>query len=182
MPNRRNQNRGRCNSMKVPQGQPKIARRFNGGCQASNQIESRRDGRKRIFIRALLPPLRGFSPIGRRPTVETVGDFLPPLRGCRCVTEKFRLDKAFVHPSGINWLKMKIEFDLKKHVPVGHFERQTSHYPLYMEWQVLDEARDYFRTEISEMRLSNPFGAQVSTLMQLLPISITGLNRVPKSG
>ena len=117
--------------MKVPQGQSKIAHGFNGGCQASNQIESRRDGRKRIFNRALLPPLWGFSSFGRRPTVETVGYFLPPLRGCRCVTEKFRLDKTFVHPSGINWLKVKIEFE-KKYVPVGHFERQTSHYPLYM--------------------------------------------------
>jgi hypothetical protein len=38
----------------------------------------------------------------------------------------------------------------KKHVPIGHFERQTSHCPLYVAWVVLDEARDYFRTEIPE--------------------------------
>jgi len=50
-----------------PAGTTENSRRFNGGCQASNQIESRRDGRKRTFIRALLPPLRGFSRFGRRP-------------------------------------------------------------------------------------------------------------------
>ncbi len=33
---------------------------------------------------------------------------------------------------------------------VREFERQTSHCPLYVAWLVLDEARDYFRTEISE--------------------------------
>jgi hypothetical protein len=38
----------------------------------------------------------------------------------------------------------------KNYAPVTPFERQTSHCPLYVAWLVLDEARDYFRTEISE--------------------------------
>ena len=56
---------------------------------------------------------------------------------------------AFVHPSGINWLKMKTEFE-KIYAPVTRFERQTSHCPLYVAWLVLDEARDYFRAPIPE--------------------------------
>jgi hypothetical protein len=38
----------------------------------------------------------------------------------------------------------------KKHVPVGHFERWTSHCPTYLAWLVLDEARDYFRRPLPE--------------------------------
>jgi hypothetical protein len=38
----------------------------------------------------------------------------------------------------------------KNYAPVTPFERQTSHCPLYVAWLVLDEARDYFRTEIPE--------------------------------
>ena len=34
----------------------------------------------------------------------------------------------------------------KTYAPVTPFERQTSHCPLYVAWVVLDEARDYFRT------------------------------------
>ena len=34
----------------------------------------------------------------------------------------------------------------KNYAPVTPFERQTSHCPLYIAWVVLDEARDYFRT------------------------------------
>ena len=34
----------------------------------------------------------------------------------------------------------------KTYAPVTPFERQTSHCPLYIAWVVLDEARDYFRT------------------------------------
>ena len=34
----------------------------------------------------------------------------------------------------------------KNYAPVTSFERQTSHCPLYVAWLVLDEARDYFRT------------------------------------
>jgi len=38
----------------------------------------------------------------------------------------------------------------KKHVPVGNFERQTSHCPAYIAWIILDEARNYFRMEMPE--------------------------------
>ena len=31
---------------------------------------------------------------------------------------------------------------------VGEFEKQTSHCPLYLAWRIVDEARDYFRTEL----------------------------------
>ena len=34
----------------------------------------------------------------------------------------------------------------KNYAPVTPFERQTSHCPLYVAWLVVDEARDYFRT------------------------------------
>ena len=34
--------------------------------------------------------------------------------------------------------------------PVREFERQTSYCPLYLAWRIVDEARDYFRTEIPE--------------------------------
>jgi hypothetical protein len=37
--------------MKVPQGQLKIARRFNGGSASTIQSKSRRDGRTRLFAR-----------------------------------------------------------------------------------------------------------------------------------
>jgi hypothetical protein len=50
---------------------------------------------------------------------------------------------------GYKLVKMKAELE-KKYVPVGNFERQTSHCPTYIAWIILDEARDYFRTEISE--------------------------------
>ena len=36
--------------MNVPQGQPKIARRFNGGCASTIRFKSRRDGRIRSLI------------------------------------------------------------------------------------------------------------------------------------
>ena len=39
---------------------------------------------------------------------------------------------------------------MKQYVPVGSFERQTSYCPTYIAWMILDEARNYFRTEISE--------------------------------
>ena len=39
---------------------------------------------------------------------------------------------------------------MKQYVPIGNFERQTSHCPTYIAWIILDEARNYFRTEISE--------------------------------
>jgi hypothetical protein len=34
----------------------------------------------------------------------------------------------------------------KIYAPVTDFERQTSYCPLYLAWRILDEARDYFRT------------------------------------
>jgi hypothetical protein len=34
----------------------------------------------------------------------------------------------------------------KIYEPVREFERQTSYCPLYLAWRILDEARDYFRT------------------------------------
>jgi hypothetical protein len=36
----------------------------------------------------------------------------------------------------------------KIYASVTPFERQTSHCPLYIAWLVLDEARDYFRTNL----------------------------------
>jgi hypothetical protein len=38
----------------------------------------------------------------------------------------------------------------KSYEPVREFERQTSYCPLYLAWRIVDEARDYFRTEIPE--------------------------------
>ncbi len=38
----------------------------------------------------------------------------------------------------------------KNYAPVTPFERQTSHCPTYLAWMVLDEARNYFRTNLPE--------------------------------
>jgi hypothetical protein len=50
----------------------------------------------------------------------------------------------------------------KIYAPVTPFERQTSHCPLYVAWLVLDEARDYFRTNWvpspGSATLSHPLG------------------------
>lgn len=55
----------------------------------------------------------------------------------------------------------------KVYESVRDFERQTSYCPLYLAWHVVDEARDYFRTPISEAfadelarRAEIVFGAQ----------------------
>ncbi len=69
--------------MRVPEGQSIIAQRFNAGLASPNRIESRRDGRRpfpndRIFFR----PCGALFPLFDSPTVETVGYFHPPLRGC----------------------------------------------------------------------------------------------------
>jgi hypothetical protein len=40
----------------------------------------------------------------------------------------------------------------KSYAPVTPFERQTSHCPLYIAWLVLDEARDYFRSNLVPTR------------------------------
>src|SRR5208283_6063677 len=34
----------------------------------------------------------------------------------------------------------------KRYEPVREFERATSYCPLYLAWRIVDEARDYFRT------------------------------------
>ena len=51
---------------------------------------------------------------------------------------------------------------VKIYAPVTPFERQTSHCPLYLAWLVLDEARDYFRTNSvpspGSATLSQPLG------------------------
>ena len=49
----------------------------------------------------------------------------------------------------------------KIYAPVTPFERQTSHCPLYIAWLVLDEARDYFRTNW----VPSPGSATLSHLM-----------------
>ena len=38
----------------------------------------------------------------------------------------------------------------KIYEPITDFERATSYCPLYLAWRIVDEARDYFRTEIPE--------------------------------
>ena len=69
--------------MKVPEGQTKIAQRFNAGLASLNSTESRRDDRKcPLKCRILYRPFGAFSFFLALPTVETVGYFLPPLRGC----------------------------------------------------------------------------------------------------
>ena len=69
--------------MKVPQGRPTIAHRFNGGSASAHRLKSRRDGRRfpsggRVFFR----PSGAYAPSSALPTVETAGYFLSPLRGC----------------------------------------------------------------------------------------------------
>lgn len=38
---------------------------------------------------------------------------------------------------------------MKRYIEIGEFERHTSHCPMYIAWQILEEARDYFRADIS---------------------------------
>ena len=61
--------------MKVPEGRPTLARRFNGGFRLSEPIESRRDERKHAFLRAISADPAGLSPFVFTPTVKTVGLF-----------------------------------------------------------------------------------------------------------
>ena len=69
--------------MRVPLGRPTIAHRFNGGFTRRNEIESRRDDRKRRpTFPQICRPSGACSSFTRQPTVETVGYFLSPLRGC----------------------------------------------------------------------------------------------------
>ena len=70
--------------MRVPKGQPRIAQRFNAGLASPNFIESRRDDRKCSPKRRILfRPFGAFFLFFALPTVETVGYFLPPLRGSK---------------------------------------------------------------------------------------------------
>jgi hypothetical protein len=64
--------------MKVPEGRPTIAHRFNGGFRSVKPIESRRDERKHAFVRAISAAPSGLFPFvfTPTPTVETVGYFL----------------------------------------------------------------------------------------------------------
>ena len=59
--------------MKVPEGRPAIARRFNGGFTLLKPIESRRDERKPAFAPAISAAPSGLSPLVFTPTVKTVG-------------------------------------------------------------------------------------------------------------
>ena len=59
--------------MKVPEGRPTIARRFNGGFRSLKPIESRRDERKHAFVRAISAAPSGLSRFAITPTVKTVG-------------------------------------------------------------------------------------------------------------
>src|SRR5437867_3657304 len=70
--------------MKVPKGQPRIAPRFNAGLASSNSIEFRSDHTIcSLKSRILFRPFVAFSLFFALPTVETVGYFLPPLRGSK---------------------------------------------------------------------------------------------------
>lgn len=57
---------------------------------------------------------------------------------------------------------------MKRYAPIGNFERQTTWCPLYIAWQVLDEARDYFRTEFSE-RYAEQLAARAERVFALNP-------------
>ena len=63
--------------MKVPEGQPTIAHRFNGGFAWPKRAESRRDGRNVDSYR----PCGACFVSGRQPAVETVGYSRLPLPG-----------------------------------------------------------------------------------------------------
>ena len=62
--------------MKVPEGRPRIAHRFNGGFRSLKPIESRRDERKQPFVRNISAAPSGLSPFVFTPTVKTVDYFL----------------------------------------------------------------------------------------------------------
>jgi hypothetical protein len=74
--------------MKVPEGRPTIARRFNGGFRSLKPIESRRDERKHAFVRANSAAPSGLSRFvfTPTPTVKTVGYFLSSRWDLICTT------------------------------------------------------------------------------------------------
>ena len=57
--------------MSVPQGQPKIARRFNGGSASSKPSKSRKDGRKQSPpCRMICRPSGTFSIFAQNPRLK----------------------------------------------------------------------------------------------------------------
>jgi hypothetical protein len=56
---------------------------------------------------------------------------------------------AIVHPYRAQWLQMKSEAQ-EQYAPITKFERQTGCCPIFMATMTLDEASNYFRTEIPE--------------------------------
>jgi len=57
----------------------------------------------------------------------------------------------------------------KIYASVTEFERQTSYCPMYLAWRIVDEARDYFRTELIPSPvprrrdiLSHPMGEELA--------------------
>ena len=59
--------------MKVPEGRPTIARRFDGGFRLLQSTESHWDERKHAFVRAISAAPAGLSRFVSIPTFETVG-------------------------------------------------------------------------------------------------------------
>src|SRR6266568_2465085 len=62
--------------MKVPEGRPTIARRFNGGFRLLQSTESHWDERKHAIVRAISAAPAGLYRFVFTPTVKTVGYFL----------------------------------------------------------------------------------------------------------
>jgi hypothetical protein len=57
----------------------------------------------------------------------------------------------------------------KRYEPVKEFEQATTYCPLYLAWRIVDEARDYFRTELIPSPvprrrdiLSHPMGEELA--------------------
>ncbi len=68
--------------MKVPEGRPTMAHRFNGGLGCRSDVESRRDNRRAMPAReAFFRPSGACSIFDRQPTVRTVGFSLSPRPG-----------------------------------------------------------------------------------------------------
>ena len=61
--------------MKVPEGRPTIARRFDGGFRLLQSTESHWDERKHAIVRAISAAPAGLSRCEFTPTVKTVGLF-----------------------------------------------------------------------------------------------------------
>src|SRR6266487_3710820 len=90
--------------MKVPEGRPTIARRFNGGFRLSEPIESRRDERKNAFVRAISAAPSGLYRFAFARTVETVGYFLSSRWDLICTVRT--TPEVLAH--GHHWLERQI--------------------------------------------------------------------------